>query len=354
VNNLDTFNGTREYAQRQKDRPILDIGYVTAVDPVNIKASVKLPYRNTILKNLPISFNFMSYEFGNISFPQIGSPVIIMRSRNIPPFILCSAGKLFNYGSRSDLTDIEQLFANKARAFLKQACDGGQNLVSGNFDVFEQDSLGQTSKISRSFADITPNCRDFVTTIINGYGINYKKIVQRTIRYTVSSASTIETNAVNIIEYAKALADKLDACINAPNGENPVTINSLRSISEFLDTKDIFGETEYPTSTKDNIDEFSEAILNVSSLMLWFNGSEIVQYGDVVVVQTGARISSNIENINELEDEMADTVDFSGARTIFSLDYASSKNGDLEKKFSVTNRGAKINEGSIGRFVPNN
>lgn len=345
-NAMDSFHGNRATATAGfSSVPQLTIGYIQSVNSYAVTASVYLPSQNNTLKNLPISFNFMAMETGNISFPEIDSPVIVVTCRGIPPFILCSAGAITNYGVRSDLLESEQLFSNKDKAFLKQGVGGEQVFMSGQMGMLYQNRNGETVLADNELRRKTPQFEEHVSDVA-GRSILRQRF-QRSLE-TVSETDAItfvdgSTRSVKVDEESRAIKNATDMIEGLQS-----VLWSIKDVSEIASNKDlskiIRTEPLDPGQEPDPEEAFFEELAHLFDFCLdKMDGEEYLFYQGAAPADDKV-----VDDVAELSESDLECIE--GARTIYK---AVVKTTDgVKEKFAVTTKGARIIEGDLSEILP--
>ena len=336
-NQYDTFHGTREAANNVDNTPKMVIGYIKTIDSKNVCADVYIPEQNSVLKNVPISFNFMNFASGNIAFPEVDSPVIVVNSGTIKPFILCSTGKLRNYSVNSDLLESEQVFSVPSLQFTKYAKTG--DILSAAADgsyVY----IGKDGKIIESSYD--KERRTFGTlqmeTQIDGNPISYKRIysIPQELR-EASYSDFLTNNELNEWEENRVLTQ----------------LRATQScVSDFW--KDI---RQFSIAICDgNLMDYELTEDFLSRMGALFDSIAYEKDTSAeVLIQEGSAVSGEYERISDLsaltEEDLenlskGDPKNEHNNKTIYKISMRES-DGTMKEKFAVTEKGARIVEGNI-------
>lgn len=330
MNSLDTLHGDRVRASAGADSPAeIDIGFVTGVNARNVTASVFLPQKNMNLKDVPVSFSFMSSTSGNIALPEIDSAVVVIRSKFIRPFIFCSAGKLVADGVRSDIVRGEQLLANTSRAFMKQGLEGEQILFSGALGTIYQQYDGTKSGLSKSSYENTMFGED-IQTDIEGQGIKYQTIISKQFGKVLYEDDDFIDASTSSVE-ASLESDVIFECQGMINALGKLS-DDVVAISDIICTEDI-----------ENKDTFQKFLDKESHL---FDFLTVTDDPVKVIIQTGAAIDVPVGSKKELSSKARNSLEnIDGARTIYKI--GTESDGHISEKFAVTTGGARIREGNI-------
>lgn len=337
VNRYDTFHGTRQVASVGENYAKMVVGHIKAVYPDKVTADVYIPEQSSVLKDVPISFNFMNFTSGNIAFPDVDSPVIVVNAGTIKPFILCSTGKLKNYSVNSDLLENEQVFSVPALQFIKQGQSG--DIISVGKDG-SYTHIGKDGKISQSSfkkEDRTYSSMSF-SSDIEGEAITYKSYfsIDETI-YETDYNYFLNNGETDGFKEARVLSDVESALHCISDFQKNIRELSLLICEENLMSQDIV--TSFVNGLSTLFDSLS------------FEKNQKKE----VVIQEGAAINqepSKISDIsslskNDLENlSKGDVGNENNNRTIFKISMRAD-DGKLDEKFAVTEQGARIVEGNI-------
>lgn len=331
-NEKDTFHGRN--LNIGDTSASFELGIVKAVNPKSVTADVYFPSRSNTLRNLPISFNFMSFDSGNIAFPEINSPVIVAKSSSIPPFILCSAGKLTNFGVNSDLLQGEQLLSNNSRSMFKQGVNGQQVLTSGNGGIIFQDGDRSTT-ISDQNLVIRTSTDDEIRTDIGGYALTYrifqkKRYMQK--KYT--KEDLMDGDQISLSESRKIL--------NYTSYEITALENIIRMIVEISDIA--------CNQDLSNSDTLSSLYKKLNACFGFF---EISSEPEQIVIQQGCAVNEELHSVADLDEKELSVEnkwknEGDDNQTLFSI--GTIKDGVFHEDFAVTKNGPRAYEGDIADY----